>query len=213
MSARSPQLPPVGVRGSSQVQDGGDSGDADRDISLPGAPSAPERIADDDPERTPMGLFERAPDPVGRAVRVHRQGRSDVPSGVHSVCRPGPRRFGLTKPTIEDLLGDHSQEVVDLALQLRELILSVMPDATERVYHGWHGIGFYHPAAGYVCAIFPAADHVRVGFEHGHLLSDPEGVFDSGGSQVHYVTVDALTPEFSMHLGELVDQAVHLQTG
>ncbi len=116
-------------------------------------------------------------------------------------------------PSIDDILGDHTPEVVDLTLQLRDLIRSVMPDAIERVYHGWHGIGFHHPAAGYVCALFPAADHVRVGFEHGHLLPGPEGAFDSGGSQVRFITVETPTPELSAQLGELVDHAVHLQTG
>ena len=117
----------------------------------------------------------------------------------------------MTKPTIRDLLGDHSQEVVDLALQLRELILSVMPDATERVYLGWHGIGFHHSTAGYVCAIFPGKDHVRVGFEHGHLLPDPDHVFDSGGEQVRYVTLSVLTPALTGRLSELIDHAVHLR--
>jgi len=111
---------------------------------------------------------------------------------------------------IEDILDDHTPEVVDLTRQLRALIRSVMPDATERVYPGWHGIGFHHPTAGYVCALFPGVDHVRVGFEHGHLLPDPAGAFDSGGKQVRYVTVKNLTPELATRLGEFVDHAIHL---
>lgn len=115
------------------------------------------------------------------------------------------------KPSIDDLIDDHTQEVGKLVLALRDLIRSLMPDATEKIYLGWHGIGFHHPTAGYVCALFPAADHVRVGFEHGYLLPDPHGVFDSGGGQVRYVTVDVLTPALLDRLGELVDHAVHLR--
>lgn len=117
----------------------------------------------------------------------------------------------MNQPTIDDLLADHSRGVADLAFQLRELIKSAMPDATERVYPGWHGVGFHHPTAGYVCAIFPGADHVRVGFEQGHLLPDPDDVFDPGGKQVRYVTVEALTSGLAAHLEELIDHAVHLR--
>ena len=117
----------------------------------------------------------------------------------------------MTQPTIEDLLDDHSPEVADLTLQIRQLIRSAIPEVTERVYLGWHGVGFHHPSAGYVCAIFPATDHVRIGFEHGHLLPDPEGVLDPGGRQVRYLTVKALTGDLAMQLEELIDHAVHLQ--
>jgi hypothetical protein len=113
--------------------------------------------------------------------------------------------------SLEDLLDDHTPAVAELARQLRELIRSAMPDATERIYPGWHGIGFHHPTAGYVCGLFPGIDNVRVGFEHGHLLSDPHGLFDSGGNQVRYVTVERLTPELTRQLGGFLDHAIDLR--
>jgi hypothetical protein len=112
---------------------------------------------------------------------------------------------------IEDLLEQHTPEVADLTLRLREVIRTAMPDAGEKVYQGWHGVGFHHPDAGYVCAIFPGDDHVRVGFEHGHLLPDPYGLFDSGGEQVRYITVDQMTPDLAQQLQELIDHAVHVR--
>ena len=112
---------------------------------------------------------------------------------------------------IEDLLNEHTSAVVQLMRELRDLVRSSMPDATERIYPGWHGIGFHHPTAGYVCGLFPGADNVRVGFEHGHLLTDPHGLFDSGGSQVRYVTVEMLTPELAHQLAELIDHAIYLR--
>lgn len=86
-----------------------------------------------------------------------------------------------------------------------------MPDAGERIYTGWHGIGFHHPTAGYVCGLFPGIDNVRVGFEHGNVLPDPHGLLDSGGPQVRYVTVEELTGRLADRLEELVDHAVHLR--
>ena len=115
--------------------------------------------------------------------------------------------------SLEDLLEDHTPAVIELVGRLRDVFRSAMPDATERIYPGWHGIGFHHPTAGYVCGLFPGVDNVRVGFEHGHLLADSHGLFDSGGTRVRYVTVEELTPVLTHQLEELVDHAIHLRAG
>ena len=112
--------------------------------------------------------------------------------------------------TPDDILAAHTPDVIELAGDLRRLLRDLVPKFVERSYPGWHGIGFHHPTAGYVCAVFPGADHAKVGFEHGHLLPDPNGVFDSGGERVRYISLDELTPELTIRLGELVDHAVHL---
>jgi len=114
--------------------------------------------------------------------------------------------------SLRDLLEDHTPAVVDLVMDLRRIVRQAMPEAVERVYPGWDGVGFHHPEAGYVCALFPDADRVRVGFEHGHLLPDPHGVFDQGGRQVRYVTVRAVDAGLAVRLGELIDHAVHLRS-
>jgi hypothetical protein len=43
---------------------------------------------------------------------------------------------------IEDILDEHTPEIVGLTWQLRELIRSVMPDATERIYPAGTGSDF-----------------------------------------------------------------------
>ena len=110
--------------------------------------------------------------------------------------------------TPEELLAEHDPSVVELALRVRELILMVMPEATEKVYAGWHGIGYHDPQAGYVCAIFPAADHIRVGFEHGNLLPDPDGRLEGEGSQVRYLTIRSIDAPLEKALAELIDHAL-----
>ncbi len=112
-------------------------------------------------------------------------------------------------PKLDRLLVDHDPHVVDLTLRCREAILDAMPDATERVYLGWHGLGFHDPAAGYVCAIFPDADHVRVGFEHGHLLSD--GRLEGTGKRVRYLVVPTWTDETARTITRLVVEALHVR--
>lgn len=69
---------------------------------------------------------------------------------------------------------------------------SVCPEASERVYPGWHGLGFHNPDVGFFCGVFPLADSVRLLFEHGALLDDHDGLLTGGGSQTRYVE---LTPD------------------
>lgn len=91
--------------------------------------------------------------------------------------------------TPDDILRDHSPHVRQIVGDLRRLIHDTIPEMTERAYPGWHGIGFRHPKAGYVCGIFPLETSVRLLFEHGRLLSDPNGVFTGGGKQTRYLDI------------------------
>jgi hypothetical protein len=59
------------------------------------------------------------------------------------------------------------------------------------VYPGWDGIGFRHPDAGCVCAIYPREQdqEVRLLFEHGVRLEDREGLLEGAGSQTRFLRV------------------------
>jgi len=89
----------------------------------------------------------------------------------------------------EDILAGHTPEVQAVAESLRKLVKEAVPEAIEKAYPGWHGIGYRHPQSGYFCAIFPQKDSVKLGFERGVLLPDPDGLFEGAGSQVRYVHV------------------------
>ena len=81
--------------------------------------------------------------------------------------------------------------VADLALWVRDVVRRAEPDFTERVYEGWDGIGFRHPDAGYVCAIYPRDDAgaVRLLFEQGAALEDPDGVLEGDGRQTRHMVI------------------------
>jgi hypothetical protein len=106
------------------------------------------------------------------------------------------------------LLADHTPQVAAAADWLRGVVLGAMPDAREVVYRGWHGLGYHHPAAGYLCAVFPRADDVLLGFEHGVLLDDPHGLLTGEGRTVRYVRVLAPGDPPAEQLVELIDAAV-----
>jgi hypothetical protein len=76
---------------------------------------------------------------------------------------------------------------VALAGEIRALLLALVDDFAESAYPGWHGIGFRHPVAGYVCGVFPHEHHVRLLFEHGAHLEDPHGLLEGGGSHTRHI--------------------------
>lgn len=92
-----------------------------------------------------------------------------------------------TEAAIVAILADHSPAVRELCAELRRLIRAAVPDAAEAAYPGWHGIGYRHPESGYFGAIFPHEDEVKVGFEWGALLPDPDGLLVGSGKQLRYL--------------------------
>lgn len=93
------------------------------------------------------------------------------------------------EPTgLAELLAEHSEEVAELTRRLRAVIRKAHPELTEKIYVGWHGLGFRHPDKGYVAAVFPREHDAQVGFEHGADLPDPYGLLQGGGRQVRYLS-------------------------
>ena len=89
--------------------------------------------------------------------------------------------------TVSDILADHTREVRLLAERLRQIVRQTIPEATEKAYPHWHGIGYTHPESGYFAAIFPQNESVKLGFEFGILLPNPDGLLQGEGKQVRYV--------------------------
>ncbi len=92
------------------------------------------------------------------------------------------------------------------ALRLREAVLAADPDLTEKLYLGWRGVGYGHPEAGYVCAIFPRSDgELRLLFEHGATLADPDAVLEGSGTQTRHIVVSEVDAEL---VARYVQQAI-----
>jgi Domain of unknown function (DU1801) len=106
------------------------------------------------------------------------------------------------------LLAEHTPRVAAAAAWLRQVVLDALPDAHEVVYRGWHALGYHHPQAGYLCAVFPRADDVLLGFERGVLLDDPHGLLGGEGRTVRYVRVEVPGDPPAERLVELIDAAV-----
>lgn len=112
-----------------------------------------------------------------------------IASEAAVLSSPMPKRQRPAKvATPETILSEHTPRVRSVSNRLRELIKRTIPDSAEVAYPGWHGIGYRDPIGGYICGIFPQRDSVKLGFEMGARLPDPDGVLGSG-RQVRYVEV------------------------
>ena len=92
-----------------------------------------------------------------------------------------------TSATPADILAPFPDGIRALAEEMRALIRDAVPGVEERAYPGWRGIGYHDAQSGYFCALFPAADQVKMGFEHGASLPDPHALLTGSGRRVRYV--------------------------
>lgn len=99
------------------------------------------------------------------------------------------RSTGKTVITADAFLSEYPDPVRELSERLRRLALRTVPTASEHVYTGWRALGYRDPQSGYFCGIFPQSDHVRLLFEHGAALPDPDGILSGTTSQVRYVEI------------------------
>jgi hypothetical protein len=111
---------------------------------------------------------------------------------------------------VHDFLAESHPGLADLALWVREAVLAGEPDLSERVYRGWDGIGFRHPDAGYVCAVYPREREreVRLLFEHGVRLDDPERLLEGAGTQTRFIRVRERDDGLAAGIGRYVRAAV-----
>jgi hypothetical protein len=111
---------------------------------------------------------------------------------------------------VYDFLMESHPGLADLALWVREAVLASEPDLTERVYRGWDGIGFRHPDAGFVCAIYPREQDqdIHLLFEHGVRLEDPERLLEGAGTQTRYIRVRERDDPPAAAIGRYVHAAV-----
>jgi hypothetical protein len=96
----------------------------------------------------------------------------------------------IPRPTPEAFLAAYPPQVQAIATRLRQLITTTVPEVDEAVYVGWQLIGYRvrdGKKSHYFAFVAPLVDQVRLGFEEGVLLSDPDQILRGNGRQVRYV--------------------------
>jgi hypothetical protein len=113
-----------------------------------------------------------------------------------------------TEAEILAYLNEEHPDLAGLAAWTRSAVLAADPDFGERIYRGWQGIGFRHPEAGFVCAIYPRRDWIVLLFEHGASLPDPDGALLGEGKQTRYFRIDRASREVADRITAYVQQAI-----
>lgn len=114
--------------------------------------------------------------------------------------------------TPDQILGDHLPPIVALAQRLREVVRQAAPEAWEAAYLEWHAIGYRHPDAGYFCGIFPYTDHLKLYFEYGKFLPDPDRLLQGDGRQTRYLVVESLEDIEAEYIAYLVRESIALKS-
>jgi hypothetical protein len=97
----------------------------------------------------------------------------------------------------EALLAPYPPGHQAVANALRRLVKRAVPKAIERVRPGWGLIGYDVPVGRqtrYFAFVWPEPEHVHLGFEHGVLMEDPDGLLQGAGvtKQVRWLTLTAI---------------------
>jgi len=85
----------------------------------------------------------------------------------------------LPERSIENYLQQVPSDLRDIVLEIRNIVASVAPEATESQHS--RGFSYYFkerggPVSAGICQIGIYHDHIRLGFIHGAFLTDPEGL-------------------------------------
>ena len=95
---------------------------------------------------------------------------------------------------VERFLQHKPSRLRDIALELRNLVASVAPQASERIL--WKGLSYYDrdrggPVKAGICQIGIHKDHVRLSFIHGAFLEDPEKRLEGERLAKRYVRIES----------------------
>lgn len=93
--------------------------------------------------------------------------------------------------TIDSFLADYPDNIRQLALKLRDLILKELPSMIEQVDAPSKIIayGYDKTYKGSVCAIAPYQSHINLMFSKGAVLPDPDGLLEGTGKKARHIKI------------------------
>ena len=94
---------------------------------------------------------------------------------------------------IERFLERKPEALKDIVFELRNLVVEIAPNATERIL--WGGLSYHDarrggPVKGGICQIEIHDDHVRLSFIHGAFLEDPQGLLQGDRLAKRYIRLE-----------------------
>jgi hypothetical protein len=113
-------------------------------------------------------------------------------------------------PAVDTFLKNYAPQVREIAVKARETILSVLPNATEKVYPGWKVIQYgAGPSMKDVFAVIsPQKERVNLGLTQGAVLKDPEGLLEGTGEKIRHVKLTSPEAASQPPVRALVEEAL-----
>ena len=108
----------------------------------------------------------------------------------------------------EFLLDAFPPAIRETGRTLRALILATIPGSVETVRTGWRWIAYSLPEKGKVrnfAWIGPERKHIHLGFEHGTLLADPDGILQGAQERLKKFRYFTFEPAIDLDEAVLVD--------
>jgi hypothetical protein len=118
----------------------------------------------------------------------------------------------LPTTQVVQLLSHHPAQLVEIALELRSIVLSISPQATERIRHNslsYHDANRGGPVSAGICGIEIYQDHVRLSFIHGAFLYDPFNLLQGERRYKNYAVIE----RFEHAPWEAIDALIRASAG
>ena len=92
-------------------------------------------------------------------------------------------------PAVDTFLKGYSPQVREIAVKAREVILTVLPNASEKVYPGWKVIQYATGSdmKSVFAVISPQRERVNLGLANGAGLEDPDGLLEGDGKAIRHL--------------------------
>jgi hypothetical protein len=116
----------------------------------------------------------------------------------------------LSLVEVERFIQHKPADLRDVALELRNIVAMVAPEATERIL--WKGLSYFDPnrggpVKGGICQIEFHGDHVRLSFVHGAFLEDPHGLLRGNRLAKRYVRLESYDAAPWKQLRDLIESS------
>lgn len=95
---------------------------------------------------------------------------------------------------VETFLQNTPANLQEIVLELRNIIVSVTPDAVEVIR--WGGLSYFHEERGRIvsagiCQIGLKRDHVRLAFIHGAFIPDPRHMLEGNQKAKRFLRIES----------------------
>lgn len=116
-----------------------------------------------------------------------------------------------TNKQLTDFLSGYDEQVMRCAMSLREIILSNLPDIIEQVDLPAKMIMYCYGQtyAELICNIIPSKKGIKLGFNRGIDLPDPDHLLQGAGKISRYVEITTEEMIYSKQLKQLLISAFH----